>query len=301
MATVRVLGVYVLVLACTLLLSAWRLNELTLGTAARQAWLPFLRPLLAAGFEVSVLVALPAAVLAARAAGFGRVGCVAAFAALAALSVFGAVRFDPSGDAPGQLAEGLLRGARENCEQSAEHRADVPLLGMSWTCKPNQAARLRGRVPMGKRAEFSAASIDLAPDLRTIWLADFELALGATLKRGEIHVNVARAVIRGLAPWGRPADVPLQRRLWRACLAALASCVAGALLVERRRLRLLLAAALGVLCGAAGFALQRWLDRAAGPGPLYFAFVLVGPLALGLIAAAWFAIERLLRRSPVAR
>ncbi|MFZ5891140.1 MAG: hypothetical protein ACOY0T_08820 [Myxococcota bacterium] len=297
----RLLGVYGLVLLATLLISAWRLNELTLGSAARGAWLPFLRPLLGAGFEVSLLLAVPAALLAARAAGLSIARCAFAFALLSAIGVLAATRLDPGGLAPGQLAEALLREARDRCEMLPSRRADVPLIGMTWSCPAGAPATLTGRVPIAKRAEFSAGSIQLAPDLRTISLSELELSLPATLKRGPIHVSAQRAVIRGLSPWGRPADVPLARRLLRAVLAALATSAAGiaALLYWRWGQRATVGIAL--LAGLAAFATQRWLDRYTGPGVWYFGLVLVGPIAVGLAGLATNAINRFFRRSTVAR
>ncbi|HET9929215.1 MAG TPA: hypothetical protein VFQ35_00945, partial [Polyangiaceae bacterium] len=181
MAVFKLLATYALVLLATLSISAWRLNELTLGSAARGAWLPFLRPLIGAGFEVSLLLAVPAALLVARAAGLPRVASAIAFVLLAGVGVWGAVRFDPGAVAPGQLADALLRQARESCEQAPERKAEVPLLAMRWSCS-SSPARLQGRAPIGKRAEFSAANVHLAPDLRTISLDELELRVGATLQ-----------------------------------------------------------------------------------------------------------------------
>lgn len=297
----RLLGVYGLVLLATLLISAWRLNELTLGSAARGAWLPFLRPLLAAGFEVSLLLALPPALLAARAVGLSWLGCGAAFCVLAFVSVLSAIRLDPGTLAPGQLAEQLLRQAREQCVESPEHRAVVPLIGMTWSCPPGAAARLEGRAPIGKRASFSAAEVHLAPDLRALSVDELELRLGATVKRGEIRVSAQRATIRGLNPWGRPADVPLGRRLLRATLAALVTTLVGLWIREAQRWRSLLGAAAGLLAGVSAFLTQRSLDRLDASSTAYFSLALVGPCVVALIAAVTYGIKRFSRRTTVAR
>jgi hypothetical protein len=292
--------VYGLILLGTLLFSAWRLQELTLGSATRRVWLPFLRPLLGAGFEISVLIALPPALLVARAAGLSRIGSVVAFSLLAAIGVAGATHFDPGGWAPGQVAEGLLQAARERCAQTPEHRADVPLIGMAWHCPPG-GARLQGRAPLGKHAEFSATGVVLAPDLRAISLTDLELRVGPSSSLGEIRVTAARARIRGLSPWGRPADVPLGRRLLRAVLAALATCIVGVLVVERWRFGGRAIFGVSALAAFAAFFAQRWLDRYAGAGLYYFSLVVVGPVTIGLAAFAWKGIGRVFRRSSVAR
>jgi hypothetical protein len=296
----RLFAVYGLILLAALFFSAWRLRELTLGSVDRRVWLPFLHPLLGAGFEISVLIALPPALLVARAAGLTRATCALAFAGLAAIGVWGSLHFDPSDQPPGQMAEGLLHIAREHCEQTPERRADVPLIAMSWTCPPT-GARLHGRAPMGKKAEFSASGVLLAPDLRTISLTDLELKLGASSAFNEIRIAAARATIRGLTPWGRPADVPLGRRLLRAVLAALATCLVGGFILERRRPSGMLVFVLSALAALSALFAQRWLDRYAGAGLWYFSLVLVGPATLGLGAVALSAIERFSRRSPVAR
>ena len=300
MAIFRLIATYTLVLLATLSISAWRLNELTLGSAARGAWMPFLRPLIGAGFEVSLLLAVPAALLVARAGGLSRLGSLLAFVALGGIGVWGAVKFDPGALAPGQLADALLRQARGSCEHTPERKADVPLLAMSWSCA-SAPPRLQGRAPMGKRAEFSAAEIRLASDLRTISLDDLELRLGATLKRGEIRIRAGRATIRGLSPWGRPADVPLPRRLLRALLAALLTCGAGMFAIERLGWRGRTALIVSLVGGIAEFLAQRRLDRLDSGSAAYFALTLTGPLAVGLAALLLHAIKRYFSHSEVAR
>lgn len=300
MAIFRLIATYTLVLLAALSVSAWRLNELTLGSAARGAWLPFLRPLIGAGFEVSLLLALPPALLVARASGLSRFASAIAFVVLAAIGVGGAVRFDPGALAPGQLADALLRQARESCEHTPERKADVPLLGMSWACTSGRP-RLHGRAPMGKRADFSAEDIRLASDLRTISLDDLELRLGATLKRGEIRIRAGRATIRGLSPWGRPADVPLPRRLLRALLAALLTCAAGVFAVDRLGWQGRTVLLVSLLAGIAEFLAQRRLDRLDSGSAAYFALTLTGPLVIGLAALLLHAIKHYFRRSEVAR
>lgn len=297
----RLLGVYGLILLGTLLVSAWRLNELTLGSAARAAWLPFLRPLLAAGFEVSLLLALPPALLTARTAGLSQRACAISFVFLAAVGALGAARLDPGSRAPGQLAEQLVQQAREACGESVDRRAQVPLMGLTWSCPRGEAAHLEGRAPIGKRAEFRATSVQLAPDLRSFSVTDLELRLGASLKRGEIRVSAQRARIRGLSPWGRPADVPLTRRLLRAALAALATSLAGLWAVERGRWRGALAGAAGLLAGVGTYLTQRSLDRLDASSAAYFSLALVGPAVIGLVALLAYAIGRFSARSTVAR
>lgn len=299
-AIFRLIATYALVLLATLSICAWRLNELTLGSAAHGAWLPFLRPLLGAGFEVSLLLAVPTSVLVGRAAGLSRTGSTVAFLLLAGIGIWGAVRLDPGAVPPGQLADAMLSDARDRCGQSPERRADVPLLSMHWNCA-SMPPRLQGRAPIGKRADFSASRIRLAPDLRTIGLDDLELRLGASLKRGEIRVSAARATIRGLSPWGRPADVPLARRLSRALLAALLTSALGLWLVERSHWNAPTALIVALLAGVAEFLAQRRLDRLDSGATAYFAMTLVGPCVIGLAALAILANRRYWRRSKVAR
>jgi hypothetical protein len=293
--------VYGLVLLATLLISAWRLNELTLGSASRGAWLPFLHPLLGAGFEVSLLLALPPALLGARAAGLSWRACCAAFLVLASISAVGAMRLDPGTRAPGQLAEQLLRDAREHCAESSERKAVVPLIGMTWSCPPGAPVRLEGRAPVGKGAEFRAADVHLAPDLRSLSVDDVTLRLAATARRGEIRVSAQRAVIRGLSPWGRPADVPLVRRLARAALAALLTSIVGLWALETGRWSAALGTLAGLLAGVAAFLTQRSLDRLDASSAAYFSLALVGPGVIALTALAVYGIKRFFSRTPVAR
>lgn len=296
----RLIATYALVLLATLSVCAWRLNELTFGSAVRGAWLPFLRPLIGAGFEVSLLLAVPTALLVARAAGLSRRGVAVAFLLLAAIGAGGAARFDLGAQPPGQLADAMLRDARERCEGTPGRRADIPLLAMSWNCA-SSPPRVEGKAPLGKRAAFSAAQIRLASDLRMLELDELELKIGATLKRGELRVRAARATIRGLPPWGRPADIPLARRLSRAVLAAVLTSIAGVWVLERARWDGRTGLLVALLAGSAQFLAQRRLDRLDSGFAGYFALTLVGPAVIGLAALVLSTIRRYLSRSEVAR
>src|SRR5690349_17680371 len=133
LAVWRPLAVYLAILAGVVAVSAQRLTALSLSAAPPALWGPFVRPLASAAFEMALLVAVPAAALAARASGSSRRATLLVTAFLLALSVSLAVGLDPGSVAPGRTAQQLLETARDACPSSPERRVQVPLVGLTWT------------------------------------------------------------------------------------------------------------------------------------------------------------------------
>jgi len=298
----RLLAVYVAILSGLFALAARRLTDLALPDTPRALWIPFLRPLLAAAFEMALLLAVPAAVLAVRACGWSLRATLAVAVALTVGTLWASEAFDPGVVEPGRIAQQLIDSGRGACAQSSERRVQVPLVGLTWKCPADAAPRASGRVPGGLNASYTAASIQVSRDLRQIDFTGLTLALPPTAKRLGMQVSVSRGRIRGLAPWGRPDGATSGGRLSDSVLAAWAAL--GAALFALSRLRLghwLVAALLGLGSGLAPVLAYRMLDRLGAASAWYWVVVPAGPLGVVLVSLAIVAVQRLRARSSVAR
>jgi hypothetical protein len=301
LAVWRPLAVYLAILAGVVALSAQRLTALSLSAAPRALWGPFVRPLASAAFEMALLVAVPAAALAARASGLSWRATLLATALLLALSVSVAVGLDPGSVAPGHTAQQLLETARDACPSSPERRVQVPLVGLTWTCPKGARARISGPLPLSAKPNFAAASLRVSDDLRRIDATELELELPASRVRLGFRATVGRARVRGLPPWGRPAGRSTVSRLSGSLLASVAALATALAILPRLQLPWLGAAFLAALGGLCPLLANRALDRFGVPAFSYWLAVLAGPLGVALLALAVFGVRRALRgRSSVA-
>jgi hypothetical protein len=159
----------------------------------------------------------------------------------------------------------------------------VPLVGFSWICEASRAPRLHGHAPLGKHAEFDAAAIELADDLKRVSLT--HIALAFSTPAFPVRVHAEHATLRGLPPWGRSRRMPFA---WRAGLFVLSVSLAaygvGRLAARTAWLPLWGGALLGVFVSGCSWFAFAWLERHE-PRPLSY-LVLPGSGALGLAAAA---------------
>ena len=164
-----------------------------------------MRPLGAAALEMAVVAAVPASVLAAKASGLGLRASLAWGIVATTFSVGASLACEPKGLAPGYVAQLLIDSGRDACPASAERHVRVPIVAVEWSCPEGKPARASGTLPFGRGARYSARSIEVSGDLRTI-LAD-GLMLETPAGRNPFGVRLAaeRSKITGLPPWGRPS------------------------------------------------------------------------------------------------
>ena len=205
LAVWRLLAVYVTILVGVVAVSAQRLTALSLPAVPRALWGPFVRPLASAAFEMALLLAVPAAVLAARASGLSLRGTLLAAGALIVFNVSVAAGLEPGSVAPGRIAQQLIDSGRDSCPSSPGHQVVVPLVGLTWTCPPGQPARLSGHTPVGRpKVDYSATSLQVSEDLRQVEARGLALQVPASPDRFGLRATVGRARLRGLPPWVVP-------------------------------------------------------------------------------------------------
>jgi hypothetical protein len=297
------LAVYVAILAAVLAISAQRLSALSLGSVPRALWGPFVRPLASTAFEMALLVAVPAAVLAARAAGLSLRGVLVAAALLVAFDISAAVGLDPGVVAPGRIAQQLIETGRDSCSTSPGRALEVPLVGLTWTCPPGQPQRISGRSPVGRpKVSYSAASLRVSDDLRQIEVTGLALEVPASKELFGLRARVGRATLRGLPPWGRPTGRSTLSRLGSSLFACLATLAAGLAILPRLGVNSLVAVLIGLAGGLCPLLANRALDQLGTAPVSYWLAGLLGPLGLGLGALVVVGVLRVLqRRSSVAR
>jgi hypothetical protein len=303
LAVWRLFAVYLVILAGVVAVSAQRLTALTLPAVPRALWGPFVRPLASAAFEMALLLAVPAAVLAARAAGLRLRATVLAAAALIAFNVATALGLDPGSVAPGRIAQQLIDSGRDSCPSSPGHRVVVPLVGLTWTCPPGEPARLSGHTPVGRpKVDYSATALTVSEDLRQIEVTGLALEVPASRERFGLRATVGRARLRGLPPWGRPAGRSTVSRLLSSVLACVATLAMALRVLFRLPLGSLLAALLGAAGGLCPLLANRALDRFGTASYSYWLVIVAGPLGVLLTALVIAGAQRAFRgRSSVAR
>ena len=258
--------------------------------------LPFARALFAVGLETTLLAAPPigwalaCATLVERgearalfALGISPVRIVratafpaAVFAALAALS---ALAWGTEAAAPGRLARSLVEQSRRSCAGVAAPRAaEIPFVGVTWLCFEGQPPRLAGMLPGGGGA-FSAASLEVSDDLRSLRFADMGLLLGES---GNVRVRVREARVQGLSPWGRASNLrPLTRALLLSSTGTALGFLAALYVLTRSLSHRLTSLALGGTGPAAALLVLSRLEQ-GDHGPWAYLWVpAAGLLALG--------------------
>lgn len=290
MAITRAIGLYFAVLGAALGFFTLRLRELSLGDAPFALWLPFVRPLLSAAFEASLLVGVPSAWLLLffelrRRSPRPRSGPILAAAALALVtfSAGGALVTDVGSRAPGQLAQELIDRARDACDTSPDRSVAVPLVRVSWVCPAGGPWVLSGKAAELGGAVFTATALRVSEDLRRFELENLELRLPPRAGRIGARVVAANAKIIGLPPWGRPRNFPLSARLVASLLGVIA-VVLACLKVLSKQDRPGLAVFLGGLGGISMFAVQQVLDRQHAGVLGYFLGV---PAGVSVVAVLW--------------
>jgi hypothetical protein len=196
--------------------------------------------------------------------------------------------------APGRAVRALLAGAREACVAATPPAAaEVPLLGISWICLPNEAPRAVGATRGGPGA-FAAAAIEVSDDLTSLEATELTLILPAVAGGSEARLRVATASIRGLSPIGRPSNlsVPARVAVLSLSAAALAATSAALTLLGAVRSRAV-AGAIGASGPAAALLVFSALERAPSSFSAYLAVPAAGLAALVAAAAlARFARAR---------
>ncbi|HWA77208.1 MAG TPA: hypothetical protein VG937_32960 [Polyangiaceae bacterium] len=301
MAVWRALLVYLAIVAVLIAISAHRLTTVALPGVPRALWMPFARPLASAAFEMALLVAVPAAVLASRASALPLRFVMLLGAALTAATAGAAALLDPVALAPGQMAQQLIDSGRESCPSATERRVDVPIVGLTWTCPLAGPVRASGHLPSLAKARYSAGSVQVSADLREVELAALELTLPPSGERPGLRANVKRGRVRGLPPWGRPAGRPIASRLLGSVLTCFATAAMALLLLHRVRLSWFWAAAWAAVGGLVPLLVERKLDRLGNSGFPYWMASFSGALGVALLALLFVLLQRgLRRRSSVA-
>lgn len=195
--------------------------------------------------------------------------------------------------APGAVVQELLDEGEAACARAPKREVHlVPLVQATWLCTPGERPRLVGRPPLLGALTFSAAAVDVSPDLTTFRLEDARLASRA----GEWNVSVrARSlVLRGMPPFTRASGLPP----WLRALVLAASAWTAAHLGVRGSLRgrppryaTLHAVVLGVIGPLVALFLVRQLETRGAPLPAFG----LAPLAA---ACGSLVALRLLARLP---
>lgn len=297
LAMLVVLGIAVA--AGTVRLLPWIVApDVPLGLAA-----PFARILATTAIEASVLLGLPAGLVAAAAllvergearallglgASPGRLlRPVAALALVpAATAAVVAVAFET--EAPGQLSARLVDAGRESCvSRDAPRAIEVPLATVTWLCFPT-GPRLVGRVPgLSRDVWFSASGLRPSDDLRRIDLD--EVTLGAALSGRIVSIRATRATVAGLPTWGVPGGARgVHRALIVGSSAWLLAVAASWLVLRGGHASAIGATAVTLLAAVTMLAVLRMVDSRAGP---WLRAVAV-PAAGLAVAAAWLELVR---------
>lgn len=309
------------VLAVALLAGAVRVMPLLLAPAVPLGVAPALaRGVLGVALETALVVAPPLgwALAAARlvdrgearalfAAGVRPARIVAsawpAALGVAAAAGIAALSWGREAVAPGRLVRDLLADGRAACIAAQPPAAiDVPLVGISWVCTSQGGARAIGPAPLGdgegalglapshdparaRIAAFSARSLEVSDDLRSLAADDLTLVLPPTEGNDGARLHATRASLRGLAPIGRASNLSVAARaaLISASAAAFATAAAALVLLASIRARAA-ALAIGASGPAASLLVFSALERAPSSPIAYLAVPAAGLAALALAA-----------------
>lgn len=291
--------VYVGVLLLLLAFSAQRLLELTLTSLSWGLVGPFVRPLGAAALEMAVVAAVPASVLAANASGLSLRWSLLWGVLATSFSIGASLACEPKGVAPGHVAQLLIDSGREACPDSAERRLRVPIVAVEWSCPQGEPARAVGTLPSGKGIRYSARTIEVSNDLRTISANGLMLEVPPGRAPFGLRLAADRSRITGLPPWGRPSGPSAGERLTRAAVAAWALLFVALLVLRRYPQPAWWAAAAGLGAGIVPLVAQRLLDRQGGSRSLSWIIVSTGAAAILLLLVSGEGLGRWLRRRGV--
>ncbi len=212
---------------------------------------------------------------------------------IAAAAALAAAVWGREAVAPGRALRDLLAEARAACAAAPPPAvADVPLLGVSWVCLAGEPPRVVGQAPVGAGA-FSATSIEVSDDLRTLQAAELELVIPAAPGRPEGRIHAVTASIRGLSPIGPTSNLaPAARALLLALSATALAAMAGSASLAAGIRDRPAAFALGAVGPAAALLVFSALERSPSPPATYLAVPAAGLAAL----LAAFAVARRLAR-----
>lgn len=263
---------------------------------------PLVRPLLAAGLELSLLVSLPIAAafgaspLASeslpRSAGRVVPPLVCVALTLLAVTVAGATALESLERTPGGEVNELLALARKECVSRAPSQVAVPLVGMSWSCERGEPPRVTAKSAKGNGA-IAAATVALSDDLRA---ASFERMQGdVDISNVHLTLHVARAHVRGLPGWGRPRSHSFGARLGLLGTSAFATALLVIMLGARLAwLGRLGRPFVGVCASLALWLMVRQIDRSEYGLVRYLLLPCAGLVAAGLSASVWAVGRRLI-------
>jgi len=196
--------------------------------------------------------------------------------------------------APGAMAQDLLMQGRAACSHAAAPTTyAVPFVSVTWLCTPGSPPRLYGSGPGALHAiAFSAKEARIADDMRRIELDDARFSLPP--KGFPIDVHAQTVVIRGMAPWTHPSNVP---PLLRALVVELAAALAALAAIACGLTRLVRGTFAAVCVGASGalasLGLMRAMERANAPAAVY----LVTPIVSLVVTLAVATVIMLTRKS----
>jgi hypothetical protein len=181
---------------------------------------------------------------------------VAVAALLGAIAVLGG----RDAAAPGRIVNELVDRGRASCVSAATPTTyTVPFLNATWLCAPGWQPRLVAESPLGKSLVV-AADARISGDFRRIELDDARFALGRGATTANVHVGTL--TLRGLPPFAHASSLPPYARGLLVGASGLASAIAAAYLVLRRRVRArVVAVALGAAGPLAALGTLRFLER----------------------------------------
>lgn len=252
--------------------------------------LPFARALTAVAVETAALVGLPlgfglaAAILVDR--GEARALCALGAApfrlglnALPTLLAFAVCLstasslIDPGVGVPGRLARDLVEQGRSSCDGAVNSRAAlVPMTPFTWLCFPGRAPVLVGPVPRSRgRVWLSAHNAVPSDDLRRMDLEGLELFVLPEAQRPTVRARVVKAQLRGLTPWGRPAQISaFSRAVLVVCCVVVLSLSLATVLFERAVRSRILAAVVGLVAAVLVLSLLHRVEGIARGPALYW-------------------------------
>lgn len=232
-------------------LMPWLLSDEVPLAVAR----PFARSLAKSALETSVFLGMPFGIALAAAAalrgsdGHPSSGRFRAFPELvrgvasaaligAALSAGGAfVLLRGSADSPGRFAGDLIEAGRRKCASAPPpSSAWVPVLGLSWLCRPDREPLLVGALPgSGQGVWFSARSLRPSDDVRRFEVDDLRVVFPAVPEGPSVRVHVGSGRLVGLSGWGRPAVLGAVPRALLVALHIVLSALGAALVIVAGR------------------------------------------------------------------
>lgn len=217
------------------------------------------------------------------------------FASTAALGGLANMQFG----APGNTLRGVIRSAREECEERhADASVSVPLLGARWVCSPPLPASLVGELSRGGvLARYVTRGIELSEDLGSVGLSNLELSV--TLPHGTpaMRLKVQTAHLRGAWPWARQTPAfGMVRAIYVSAVAAMIAALSMVMTHSRRVHPRIVGSLLASTGAGTALYVLRSLDAYQQSNSVLFVLVPIAA-ALAMICLNWLIRVELIKQT----